>query len=92
MGVHVEWMEARRSSAVAYLPGDETPDGEVIDDRDGIGVAIDGDSVTVITGEPGAIRTLAMKMIRASILAEVELDKRRVKQAKELKKKVEAAL
>lgn len=82
MSAHVEWIGARDTTVNFLLPGDEAADGGEVLEADVMAVQLMVDDGVAIAGEPGAIRSLAMKMIRATVLAEVKIAEKKKKEKK----------
>lgn len=79
MSAHVEWMGARDTTVKFLLPGETAADGGGVLEADVMAVQMVVDNGVAFVGEPGAIRSLAMKMIRATVLAEVKIAEKKEK-------------
>ena len=81
---HIEFMGARDAVAKFLLPGDRAANGAEVYEDDVMALQInedDGDGIAIV-GEPGAIRSFAMKMIRATVLAELKIAENKKKAKK----------
>lgn len=79
---HIEFLSARDTTVTFLLPGDTAASGAEVLEDDIMAVQLLGDDGAAIVGEPGAIRSFAMKMIRATVLAEVKIAENKKKAKK----------
>lgn len=82
MSTALEWMGAKDTAVTFLLPGQEAADGHEVVEDDVMVLQMTMDDGVAIAGEPGAIRSLAMRMIRATVLAEVKISENKKKAAK----------
>lgn len=70
---HIQFMHAKDAAVTFHLPGAKAANGAPILDADVMALQVRSEDGLALVGEPGAIRSLAMKMIRATVLAEVKI-------------------